>query len=742
MGRMQLRYGPNRTGPFGLLQPIADLMKLVRKESFFPASAIDVLYILSPFVAAFAALATFSVIPFGPGWEIAGTYVEGQVADVPIALLLIFAIGSVGIYGFIVGGWASDSKYALLGSMRTCAQLVSYEVSLALSVLGVVLMAQSLSLTEIVAAQDDWWYVVPQLVGFVVFMFAGTAETARAPFDLPEAEQELVAGYHTEYGGMRFGLFTMSEYVNLITLSGLAVTLFLGGWQFPVLEDLAPLWFLLKVFVLLFVFIWMRTTLPRLRYDQLMRFGWKILLPVATINAVVTAILVVGALMALDSLKGFGVTFRQIFNRPITQEYPEFKRPVYPRFRGRHRLHTHENGLEKCVGCSLCAAACPADCIRVVPAENTASNRVSAGERYARIYEINMSRCIFCGYCELACPFDAITLGNEYELSEYSRDDLIYTKDMLLAEPMKRTPVADRDLYDTPIPAYKSSELMGDFLVWVIWILAAAALPRLGARGDLVHEPVLLGPRSDRQPRLARRPLPARLGRVPRCGAGARLRGRGDGDVPVRDRLSRRPDRGAVLRRAVVGLVRRARRRRGAPRRDRGRDRPRRRRRARGRGRGAALVRQPGGDRPPLPDRPPARVRDHLDRPARGRGRRSRARHALQGGGRGGARRVSSGPDISWYLVVSAILFAIGASGVLLRRSPLIVLLSLEIMLNAANLSLIAFARLHGDHDGQVFALAVMAVAASEVVVGLGLIVAIARKRLDLDVDRLRVLRG
>ena len=294
MGRMQLRYGPNRAGPYGLLQPIADLMKLIRKESFFPGSAVDTLYVLSPFVAAFTALTTFAVIPFGPGWEIFGTDVEGQVADVPISLILIFAIGSVGAYGFIVGGWASDSKYALLGAMRTCAQLVSYEVSLALSVLGVVLMAQSLSLTEIVAAQaDDWWYFVPQFVGFVIFLIAGTAETSRAPFDLPEAEQELVAGYHTEYGGMRFGLFTMSEYINLITLSALAVTLFLGGWHFPVLEELGPLWFLLKLAVLLFVFIWMRTTLPRLRYDQLMRFGWKVLLPVATLNAVVTAILVV-----------------------------------------------------------------------------------------------------------------------------------------------------------------------------------------------------------------------------------------------------------------------------------------------------------------------------------------------------------------------------------------------------------------------------------------------------------------
>jgi len=242
MGRMQQRYGPNRAGPFGVLQPAADLMKLIRKESFFPATAIDVLYIFSPFVAAFTALSTFSVIPFGPGWEIFGVDVEGQVADVPISLILIFAIGSIGTYGFIVGGWASDSKYALLGAMRTCAQLVSYEVSLALSVLGVVLMAKSLSLTEIVAGQHgSWWYIVPQFVGFVVFMIAGTAETARAPFDLPEAEQELVAGYHTEYGGMRFGLFTMSEYINLITLSGLAVTLFLGGWHFFVLDGLGPL---------------------------------------------------------------------------------------------------------------------------------------------------------------------------------------------------------------------------------------------------------------------------------------------------------------------------------------------------------------------------------------------------------------------------------------------------------------------------------------------------------------------
>jgi len=297
MGRMQLRYGPNRAGFRGTLQPIADLLKLLNKESFQPTEAINWAFVLGPFLAAFTALTTFSVIPFGPGWEIGGVYIPGQVADLDIALVLIFAIGSLGVYGFILGGWSSDSKYALLGSMRTCAQLVSYEVSLALSVLGVVIMAETLSLTDIVAAQSDTiWYAVPQFVGLIVFLLAGTAETARAPFDLPEAEQELVAGYHTEYGGMRFGLYSMSEYINLITLSALCVTLFLGGWHGPGWDGpswAGPLWFIGKLVFLLFIFIWMRTTLPRLRYDQLMRFGWKVLLPVATINAVVTAILVV-----------------------------------------------------------------------------------------------------------------------------------------------------------------------------------------------------------------------------------------------------------------------------------------------------------------------------------------------------------------------------------------------------------------------------------------------------------------
>jgi NADH-quinone oxidoreductase subunit H len=297
LGRMQQRYGPNRAGPFGLLQPIADLVKLIRKESFFPAAASDLPYIIAPIVSAFTALAAFSVIPFGPGWNVYHWHVNGEVANVPIALLLVFALGSIGVYGFIVGGWASESKYSLLGSMRTCAQLVSYEVSLALSVLGVVLMGQSLQLTEIVSKQEaTLWFVLPQAVGFLVFFIGGIAESARAPFDLPEADTELVAGYHTEYSGMRWGLFQMAEYINLIVLSALIVTLFFGGWHIPWAESLdpyGPIWFALKLLIFIGLFIWIRASVPRLRYDQLMRLGWKVMLPVATINALVTAFLVV-----------------------------------------------------------------------------------------------------------------------------------------------------------------------------------------------------------------------------------------------------------------------------------------------------------------------------------------------------------------------------------------------------------------------------------------------------------------
>ncbi len=294
LGRMQNRYGPNRAGKFGLLQPIADLIKLVRKEAFEPTKTENtLLYLAAPVLSLFTALAAFAVIPFGAGWHLYHWHIDGAVANVPIGLILIFALGSIGVYGFIIGGWVSDNKFSLLGSMRTCAQLVSYEVSLALAVLGVVMMGRSLSLVDIVHKQGETIpFAAPQLVGLLCFFVAGTAESSRAPFDLPEADTELVAGYHTEYSGMRWGLFQTAEYVNMITLSALAVTLFFSGYH-GFYAPLGPLWFFLKLFACVSVFIWLKATLPRLRYDQLMRFGWKVLLPVATLNALVTAFLVV-----------------------------------------------------------------------------------------------------------------------------------------------------------------------------------------------------------------------------------------------------------------------------------------------------------------------------------------------------------------------------------------------------------------------------------------------------------------
>jgi NADH-quinone oxidoreductase subunit H len=292
MGRMQSRYGPNRVGPYGLLQPLADVIKLLTKEQSAPVTAVPWLMALAPVISVITAVATLAVVPFGDvgTW---GDNVGLYGLDLPIGILYAFAFGSIAFYGFLLGGWASGSKFAFLGAMRAAAQLISYEVSLGLSLLGVVIMAGSMSLTDIVHAQNDVWYVIPQFFGFCIFMVSGFAETARPPFDLPEADAELVAGYNTEYGGMRFGAFFMAEYMHIIVFSGLAAALFLGGWRGPGPESLGPLWVVLKMFLVVCFFIWARATFPRLRYDQLMSFGWKVLLPLATLNALVTAILVV-----------------------------------------------------------------------------------------------------------------------------------------------------------------------------------------------------------------------------------------------------------------------------------------------------------------------------------------------------------------------------------------------------------------------------------------------------------------
>ena len=296
LGRFQSRLGPNRVGPRGFLQPLADVLKLLSKESSTPATAVPWMMAIAPVISIVTAVATLAIIPFGPqgawGGEL-GLY----GIDVPIGLLYFLAFGSLAFYAFVLGGWASGSKYSFLGAMRSAAQLISYEVAIGLSLLGVAMMAGSLSLVDIVEAQGadgrGLWFVIPQFVGFLIFMVAGFAESSRPPFDLPESDAELVSGYNTEFGGMRFGSFFMAEYIEVLVISGVATACFLGGWHGPGPEALAPLWVLLKMFAFVFLFIWIRATLPRLRYDQLMSFGWKVLLPLATLNVLVTAIVLV-----------------------------------------------------------------------------------------------------------------------------------------------------------------------------------------------------------------------------------------------------------------------------------------------------------------------------------------------------------------------------------------------------------------------------------------------------------------
>jgi NADH-quinone oxidoreductase subunit H len=297
---LQQRRGPTRVGWQGLLQPFADVIKLMFKEELRPRAADPLLFALAPIISATAAFAAFAVVPFGASTTLFGLLDEPlklQVSDVNVAVLVIFAIASMGVYGIVLAGWSSNSKYSLLGGLRSSAQMISYELSYGLALASVLLIGNTLSLTDLVNGQSGvWfgfvprWFLFLQPLGFLIFMTAGIAETNRAPFDFPEAEQELVAGYHTEYSSMSFAMFFLAEYINMVTVSAVATDLYLGGWHGPWLpESLGWIWFLLKVAALLFFYVWMRWTLPRYRYDQLMAFGWKVLLPASVINLLVTA---------------------------------------------------------------------------------------------------------------------------------------------------------------------------------------------------------------------------------------------------------------------------------------------------------------------------------------------------------------------------------------------------------------------------------------------------------------------
>jgi NADH-quinone oxidoreductase subunit H len=290
LGRLQVRYGPNRAGPFGVLQPLADVIKLLTKEDTMPSTADRFVFLFAPGITAASALLIFAVIPFGKPITVWGKQVPMVVCDLNVGVLFALALSSLGVYGVALSGWASNSKYSLLGGIRGAAQMISYELSLGLSLVPVVMLTGSFSLVDIVNAQSRYPFMLLQPVAFAIFFISAAAEIKRIPFDLPEGESELVAGYHMEYSGMRFGLFFLGEYVTMIVMGGLVAVFFWGGWHGPLLPP--PIWFLMKVLVVAFVMIWMRGTLPRLRYDQLMNLGWKVLVPAALLNIMVTGGLV------------------------------------------------------------------------------------------------------------------------------------------------------------------------------------------------------------------------------------------------------------------------------------------------------------------------------------------------------------------------------------------------------------------------------------------------------------------
>ncbi len=297
LARIQVRIGPNRAGPFGLLQPVADGIKLIFNQELIPAQADKLMFVLAPIITVLPALIIWAVIPWGRQIVIAGREINLYLADVNVGVLYLTAVTSIAVYGVVIAGWSSNNKYALLGGLRSSAQMVSYEIALGLSLIGPIMMAGSMSLVDIVEAQvQSGWFIIPQFIAFIIFFMAGLAEINRAPFDMPEAEQELVAGYHSEYSGMKFALFFMAEYIKMIAISAIAATLFLGGYALPFVETpaaLGPLVLFVKVIIVLFFMIWIRATLPRFRYDRLMAFGWKILLPLALLNVFVTAVILV-----------------------------------------------------------------------------------------------------------------------------------------------------------------------------------------------------------------------------------------------------------------------------------------------------------------------------------------------------------------------------------------------------------------------------------------------------------------
>ncbi|OGO62549.1 MAG: NADH-quinone oxidoreductase subunit H [Chloroflexi bacterium RBG_19FT_COMBO_55_16] len=296
LARIQVRIGPNRAGPGGWFQPLADGLKLIFKEELIPAQSYKVVFLLAPIVTVVPALVILAVLPWGTSFSLFGREIPLYLSDINVGVLYIVSIASISVYGIVLAGWSSNNKYAMLGGMRSTAQMISYELALGLAFIGPILITGSMSLADIVAAQKPIWFVIYQPLGALIFFISVIAEVNRAPFDMPEAEQELTAGYHTEYSGLKFALFFMAEYIKMIAVSAIAATMFFGGYRGPFVDQvplLGPLYLFIKILLLLFVMIWVRATLPRIRYDRLMAFGWKVLLPAALLNVVLTAVVLI-----------------------------------------------------------------------------------------------------------------------------------------------------------------------------------------------------------------------------------------------------------------------------------------------------------------------------------------------------------------------------------------------------------------------------------------------------------------